>query len=284
MPLPLSPLLSPSKRPNPKMRAVAALTFIIGFCSSLIAVAQGQNNGDGGPGESESSWGVGIAAISQQKAFTDIDRETIAIPVIFFENQYVEYFGPFIEFKLPSLEISDSQQINFRIPIQYDLGGYDKDEAAETPILNGMDEREGGFWGGAKIEWKNPVVDITAEWLSDISNNSDGQRVSLGLEHTWMFGRQFMLTPRVVATWMDDKYINYHYGVRTHEVRIDRPAYVGEAGINIEYGIRGIYMFDRHSSLLLDVGATSLATEIKDSPLVDSSTENSVLFGYRYQF
>jgi outer membrane protein len=263
--------------------AISVFTLVL-VGSSFTALAQGQD--DDGPEDDEeaSSWGLGLAAISQQKPFKDIDRETIALPVVFFENQYVEFFGPFIDFKLPGITISDTQQIDFRIPIQYDFGGYDKDEAEETPILNGMDKREGGFWAGAKVGWKNPLLDITAEWLSDISGNSDGQRFSLTMEHTWMFGHQFMLTPRVEATWQDDKYIDYHYGVRAHEVRVDRPAYVGEAGVSIEYGIRGIYMVDRRNSLFLDLGVTSLADEIKASPLVDSSTENSVLFGYRSQF
>ena len=43
-------------------------------------------------------------------------------------------------------------------------------------------------------------------------------------------------------------------------------------------------MFDDHHSVFLDVKATRLADEIKDSPLVDRSTENSVLFGYLYRF
>jgi outer membrane protein len=34
----------------------------------------------------------------------------------------------------------------------------------------------------------------------------------------------------------------------------------------------------------MDVGVSSLAKEIKDSPLVDRSTENRVFIGYLYSF
>lgn len=271
-----------------KYCALTAITLVIGLSSSLVALADesghGGPGGPGGPGEEGISWGVGVVAISNQKAFKDIDRDNIALPVIYFESKYVDIFGPFVEFKLPGIEFSEEQQINFSIPLQYDFGGYDKDDARDTPILNGMDERKAGFWAGAKIEWKNPLVNITAEWLTDISDNSDGQRASISLERAWMFGHRVLISPRLAATWQDDKYVDYHYGVRTHEVRMGRAAYIGEAAVNIEYGIRGIYMFDRKNSIFLDVGATSLATEIKDSPLIDGSTENSVLFGYKYQF
>lgn len=43
-------------------------------------------------------------------------------------------------------------------------------------------------------------------------------------------------------------------------------------------------MFDKHHSVLLGAGVTSLADEIKDSPLVDRSTTNSVYLGYMYRF
>lgn len=48
--------------------------------------------------------------------------------------------------------------------------------------------------------------------------------------------------------------------------------------------MRGVYQFDQHHSVLLGVEVTSLADEIKDSPLVDRSTENAVLVGYLYTF
>ena len=266
------------------MRMIAISTLSLG--SVLTATAQESENESGSELESErgSSWSLGIAAISSQKPFKDIDRDNKVIPLIFYEGKYVELVGAGIEFKLANLELSESQQFSFRAVTQYSFGGYDEDEADETPILNGMDERKGGFWAGAKIEWRNPLVDVSAEWLSDISGNSEGQQFNLGLERTWVFGQRLILTPRVVASWQDDKYVDYHYGVRTHEVRVDRPVFIGESAVNIEYGLRGIYMFDRHNALFLDLGATSLAQEIKDSPLVDSSTESRMIVGYRYQF
>ena len=45
-----------------------------------------------------------------------------------------------------------------------------------------------------------------------------------------------------------------------------------------------MYLFNRHHSMFVDVGVTSLGSGIKDSPLVDSSTENRVFLGYLYRF
>ena len=43
-------------------------------------------------------------------------------------------------------------------------------------------------------------------------------------------------------------------------------------------------MFDQRHSMFVDFEVTSLAKEIKDSPLVDKSTENRVFLGYLYRF
>jgi outer membrane protein len=147
-----------------------------------------------------------------------------------------------------------------------------------------MYDRDGGFWAGAKVEWENELVNASAEWLADVSGNSDGQLFSLGLERTWEFGEHVLLTPRLAAIWQDKEYVDYYFGVRSDEVRFDRAAYKGKSAINTEFGVRGTYMFDKHHSFFLDLEAVRLASGIEDSPLVDSSTESSVRFGYLYRF
>lgn len=250
----------------------AGTALVLGMCASIAASAD-QPEG--------SAWGLGVGAVSSQQPYKGIDRDSEVLPLIYFENEYLRVFGPTAEIKLPGLEISDTQQLDFSLVGEYDFSGYDDDDAR---ILEGMSDREGGFWAGAKVEWRNDLADVSAEWLGDVSGNSKGQRVTLGVERSWRIGERIMLTPRLAAIWQDKKYVDYYFGVRENQARIDRAAYDGKSGINTEFGVRGNYMFDDHHSVFLDLKATSLADEIKDSPLVDQSTENSVLFGYLYRF
>jgi outer membrane protein len=99
-----------------------------------------------------------------------------------------------------------------------------------------------------------------------------------------MLGQQVMLSPRIVATWLDESYVDYQYGVRANEATSERQAYIGDSTINIELGLRTAYLFSRQSSIFIDASIISLGDEIKDSPLVDSSTENRVMFAYLYKF
>lgn len=274
MPLPHQPVLISY---GSALRMATVLALAVGLCSPVTAVAEEPTDGE----PSSWSFGLGLGVMSAQKPYTGIDRETKAIPLIRFESEYVEIHGPNIGLKLPSLDISDSQKLNFSIVGKLDGSGYEADDA---PILNGMGNREGGFWAGAKMEWNSDLVDVSAEWLADASGNSKGQLFSLGLDKTWNFGNHMMLTPHVGATWQDKKYVDYYFGVSDSEARIDRPAYVGKSGVNTEVGVRGMYMFDKQHSMFLNVEVSSLAKGIKDSPLVDRSTVNSAFLGYLYRF
>jgi outer membrane protein len=255
--------------------ALHATAFLLGLAMTSAAFAAGSE------ASSESNWGLGLAAVSTQKPYAGIDRDNTAFPLIYFENKYVRIFGPGVELKLHSLDLNDSQRVNFRLVGKYNGSGYEENDA---DILDGMSERKGGIWTGAKVQWEMDSVDVSAEWLADVSGNSKGQRLNLAVEKTWRFGEHVMLTPRLGATWLDKKYVDYYYGVETDEIMLNRPAYAGKSGVNLELGVRGNYIFDAHHSAFLDIGVTSLTEEIKDSPLVDRSTENRLLMGYMYRF
>ncbi|MGM9481389.1 MipA/OmpV family protein [Roseateles sp. NT4] len=241
----------------------------------MAAAAPGAQEGQASP------WALGIAAISKQQPYAGMDRETRVLPLLSYENSWFKFSGLGAEIKLPRLGLNDKQSIDFRLLGRFDMGGYEADDA---PILKGMDERKSGFWMGAKATWRNDVAHLSADWSADASGHSKGQRFGLSLEKTLRFGPQLMLTPRLGATWLDKKYVDYYFGVRSHEANAGRAAHTGKAGVNTELGLHSAYLFDRHHSMFLDVGVTRLAKEIKNSPLVDRSTENRVLLGYLYRF
>ncbi|WP_166424162.1 MipA/OmpV family protein [Paraglaciecola sp. 20A4] len=269
----------------PKQRiAINAVILLMGFCGPITAFANVAEYKGSRPDVNVSQWGIGIGAISQQQGIEGIDRNTVVIPFLSYESQYIRWFGPSIDIKLPSLIIDSTQKIKFSLTGRYDFGGYDNDDIEDTPILQGMDEREGGFGIGAKAHWQNPWLDVNAQWMSDVSGDREGYFFSLGVDKTWMFGQQIMLSPRIVAVFLNDNYVDFQYGVRSYEATAARSMYKGEATVNIEYGMRVAYLFDKRSSVFIDGSITSLGDEIKDSPLVDSATENKFMLAYLYKF
>jgi outer membrane protein len=139
-----------SSTPMARTAGLAALAIVLcGIVSTATAQQAGPDGPDGpGPGTGGpqgSKWGLGIAAVNSQKAYKGIDRETKALPMIRFENEYVKVGGLGLEVKLPSLELAESSRIKFGIVGKMELGGYEADDA---PILAGMAERKSGFWAG----------------------------------------------------------------------------------------------------------------------------------------
>jgi outer membrane protein len=256
-------------------RGITSLTLAGGLLSlSSAALADPAEDG-------KLTWGLGFGVTSSQEAYIDVDRDTSVLPLLHVENKYLRFFGTTLEGKLPSWHLSETSRINFRLLGRWDGSGYEEDDSW---ILDGMDKRKGGVWAGAKIEWQNSLVNVSADWTQDVSGHSKGQRFSLGLDRSWKFGERFTLTPRAGVIWHDSKYVDYYYGVRAHEARAWRPEYHGKSGVSAEFGLQGVYRYDKHHSLMFDARVRSLPSNIKDSPLVDGSTDNRISIGYMYRF
>lgn len=231
--------------------------------------------------EGASSWGVGLAVITTQEGYAGKDRKNRVLPLLSYENDRVRLLGPLAEFKLGRVGAADGQQLDFRLVARYDFGGYD---AGDAPVLAGMSERKGGVWVGGKVNWRSDWANLGAEWTADAASHSKGQRFGLSLERTWRVGPQLLAAPRLGATWLDRKTVDYYYGVRPSEAAPGRPTYAGASTVNAELSLRTTYLLDRQQSVYFDVGVTRLGSSIRNSPLVDRSTENRVLMGWLYRF
>jgi outer membrane scaffolding protein for murein synthesis (MipA/OmpV family) len=220
-------------------------------------------------------WGLGLVVGVSQRPYRDADNQTRALPLLSYENRWVRIAGPGIDLKLPP-----AGPVSFALRARYAFDGYDEDDA---PILAGMAERKSSFWLGGAAKWRTGIVDLSAEWLHDASSHSKGQPFKLQLDRSFRTGA-FEFTPRVAATWLDRKYVDYYYGVTAPEVTAGRPFYEGNATVNAELGLRTVYGLAPRHALSLDVSTTRLGAGITDSPLVERRNVSSVRFGYIYRF
>nr|WP_315212496.1 MipA/OmpV family protein [uncultured Duganella sp.] len=221
-----------------------------------------------------SHWGLGLVAGYTASAYRDFDNKVQGLPLLMYENRYISFFGTTLDAKLPS-----AGPISFRLRAKYSGDGY---EAKDSPYLSGMDERKGGLWVGGAAIWRNSIVNASVEALT-ATGDAEGKRVKLELSRNFKAGA-LTVTPRIAANWHDDKYVDYYYGVKATEVRAGRARYVGESTTNAEVGVRLGYAVAPRHNVFVDVSATALGSSIKDSPLVEKSSESSVRFGYLYNF
>lgn len=263
-------------------RLIRLAFLLLATFSSGAAAQDAPADADPGDRPKSFSWGLGLAGLTQQQPYAGIKRENLAIPVLYFENSWVQLMGPFLELKAPSLKWGNEQELSFGAGAQLiGFNGYEPDDA---PVLNGMKERKSGIFAGPLVKWSSPFVNVSAQWMLDASRESKGQRISLGLERSFHLGQHFMFTPSATATWMDSKYADYYYGVRSEEARAGRPAYVADSTLNAELGLRIDYMIDKRQSVFAMLQYTALGSEIRRSPLVDRSSEHGILLGYLFRF
>lgn len=220
-------------------------------------------------------WGVGIGVWLDRKPYRDFDDRARVLPLLVYVNEYVSILGPTLDLKLPS-----AGPVSFRLRARYAGEGY---EADDSPALAGMEERHAGFWLGGAATWRNDIANLSAELLGDVSGNSKGSRFRLQLERRFDAGGAGF-TPRVAAQWLDDKYVDYYYGVRPGEVRAGRPGYDGRSATNLEVGMRLDFPLAPRQDVFVDLSATRLGSAIRDSPLVDRSSATSLRLGYLYRF
>ncbi len=223
----------------------------------------------------ESQWGIGVGVDVQREAYRDMDNDTQGIPLIYFENYWVRVLGPSVELKLPP-----AGPVSFRLKARYSLDGY---EASDSPYLAGMAEREGGFWVGGEATWRTPFVNLSAELLGDASGKSEGRQFKLQADRRFGFG-QFSFTPRLAAIQLDEKYVGYYYGVNASEAIPGRSQYGGDSTVNVEVGLRIDYALSPKQNVFLDLRSTRLGDGIKDSPLIDRSSQTGLRVGYLYRF
>jgi len=260
---------------------ITAMLTASAWVAATPACAQEQT--DASPAASSaggSRWGLGLAAGVRERAYAGADRKFSALPLLFYENDWLRVAGATAEAKLLNYSLSPTQRLTGGLQLKYAADGY---KASDSPTLTGMAERKGGLLGGVGLGWQNPIAQVSLEWSSDLSGHSKGQRLQLQVERRFQFGAA-SLSPRLGAQWMDRKWVDYYYGVRADEVLVGRPAYAGEAGVALEAGLRLDYAIQKRHVVFLDVGVTHLPKEATRSPIVDRSNVPRALVGYLYRF
>ncbi|WP_112310300.1 MipA/OmpV family protein [Pseudogemmobacter bohemicus] len=254
------------------MKQTGSVAFAVFLALTTPALAQ-EPGGPGGGG-----FTVGLLGFRGDTAYGF--TETAALPFIEYENEYFKLGLPTLDVKLPWIS---TETLSFGLSVDL-LGGEGGYEASDAPHLRGMAEREAGIWAGAVMDWRTEAVDLSFRAMTDIGGDSEGSSLSVMASRDFFVGERLMITPKLGATWLDDKAVNYYYGVTQAEAAPGRAAYTGTSTVNVEAGITFGYLLSERQMLMLDVSVTNPGSGITDSPVVTEDRLTSVGLGYMLKF
>ncbi|QOL25388.1 MipA/OmpV family protein [Thalassotalea sp. LPB0316] len=248
--------------------SILSLCFAIPLIASANAATQEANSQLDERGENRAQlepkgflYGFGLGLSGE--IYQGYDRRVIPLPVLGYRGDNFEILGPFA-----SYDIYTASDIDFKFKLAPRFQGFDD---GDSDVFIGMDERDFSMDAGLGVgyERNNWQVDVSA--MFDVLGKSKGQEISAKVGKIFRQGPIF-IEPNVQVSYLDDKHVDYYYGVRAHEVSETRGFYQGKSAVNYSVGlsVSTPILFDGFTMLALDY--TLYDDTITNSPIVDQDT------------
>ncbi|EIJ43102.1 outer membrane protein V [Beggiatoa alba B18LD] len=223
---------------------------------------------------------LGLGVLWKAEPYKGEDDTILPIPLINLKYQRFYIQGFTVGYKL-----IDELEGSIDIIAQPRLEGYD---ASDNVYFEGMEDRDYSMDVGLALnaQFGRVLFNVTA--VSDVLGYNDGQEVSASVGYNFVFGGTgqsvLRVTPTLGLKWLSANLVDYYYGVRAEEARLDRPQYTGDAGFNGTVGVMANYFFTTHSGISAGIQYEAFGNEIADSPLLEKDYSLRVFAGYSWMF
>ena len=174
--------------------------------------------------------------------------------------------------------LTKNKTLNLSVVAAPRFGGYD---ASDSDDLAGMQDRDWSLDGGLRLTWDAEYFLLNVTALTDVLNEHNGHEVKAVISREFLDGG---FTPRLGIKWLSSNIVEYYYGVAGGEATANRPAYEGDATIDMIVGCTLAYPLGEDWALFGDVEFETLGSEIKDSPIVDADDDLTTVVGVVYRF
>ena len=225
--------------------------------------------------DDKTRWGLGVGAIAQDLGYKGQGNNSLLVPIVYVESARFFLMGPRAGWRF-----IDSDRVTLSAVANYRFDGY---ESNDSRALEGMDARDGSLDAGFELRYRADVGTLTFSAVTDTLNRHSGGEVALRYGYPLSVARG-TVSPFVETSWLSEDLVDYYYGVRPKEARVDRPVYRPGSTYNATLGVTGNWFFKRRHLVFLNAGYQWLGSEIEDSPLIDSDAGASVFLGWVYTF
>lgn len=166
------------------------------------------------------------------------------------------------------------------------FGGYNVDASDMDSGYDLIDDRDRQIMGGAEVSMYTGIYDI--EMSAAFDYGKEGGNIIFQLNRPYVVNSRFVLIPSVNFVYFNSDYIDYYFGVDSHEAarggKLAGKTYDGDSAYTVGMNLTGSYRITDNFSLLGFAGVNKLSKEIKDSPLVENDIIYFVGTGIVYTF
>ena len=241
-----------------------ALTLAATLCSASVIAeeSRGEERERIEPKGFLYGFGLGI----NQEIYKGYDYRVIPLPIIGYRSDDFRVLGPFISYDalaIGEVEISIQAAPRFQ--------GFDE---SDSYVFKNMSDRKFSMDAGLGLSYERNNWKIGLSSMFDILGNSNGYEASANISRVFRQGPVFF-EPRLSVSYLDDKHVDYYYGVKAEETNEFTSQYQGSSALNTTLG------FSVSTPILLG-GFTSIAIDytwydnsITKSPLVEDDTNLS---------
>nr|WP_136252740.1 MipA/OmpV family protein [Ningiella ruwaisensis] len=254
---------------------IAVVAFaILSICSFKQASAQDSEN-------AKSAWSAGIAGIGSLTPYRGVSSESLIVPIVAYEGERIIWRGPSFQYKFTGTERGEP---SLRLSIEL---APNELEASESNELNGIEDRNLSFLAGLRYVYPTAYGQFNAVYQTDITGEHNGQRGALNFERPIFQDpqRRWMINAGVQVEYLSSNYADYYFGISREEAArsIFEEYAVGavwQGGITLG----GYYQFNQDWQVIVSTRFLSLASDIKNSPIVEDDYTIDGFIGVTYQF
>ncbi|MDF1877425.1 MipA/OmpV family protein [Sulfurimonas sp. SAG-AH-194-L11] len=222
---------------------------------------------------------LGFGPYVQTQPYKGTDPLLVPSPVIFFDNGlfYVRWTRAGMYFLG-----NKGKEFSWGLSLtaQPRVYGY---KAEDSDYLEGMDTRETTFEGGLAFSATYNDTYIETMLLTDIFARYDSWLFKTEIGDEFALGN-FTFYPSIILVYESDEFVNYYYGVQTHEATQNRAEFTPGAGWQFGAQTYIEYPFTDRLSALVNLRIDRVPTSAMNSPLVDESFIYSGLVSLIYTF
>lgn len=227
--------------------------------------------------EADGRWAAGLGGGASKSVYAGVGTRQAAFPFLSYEGRWLRLSGNQADLKwLPGAPLEVS--LRLQLPV---AEGY---KASDSPALAGMAERKADVLAGVALRSRNQPVDLSLSWLRDVSGHSHGSTWKLGVERALPLGPGTSLVPHLAWLRLNDRHVDYYYGVSSREATATRRAFQGSATTAVEAGLKVNHALAPEQWLFVDLSLTRFGPGVTRSPIVARAGQPRVLLGYAHAF